>query len=216
MDGTPPTGQAKLASSALQLGAKPCILALDASGAPRRWIGLEEAVGYYYKRLVAWDLGEHAFTLHGGISRATGERSTLTLRSIVAVRGEARNRERFAHVPALTREMLFARDRHVCAYCGGRFRAGELTAEHVLPQSRGGRDTWTNLVSACKPCNLRKSNRTPEQARMPLLYVPYVPSLHEAFILRNRRILADQMEFLMAGVPANSRLRPEGGGASAA
>ena len=46
-----------------------------------------------------------------------------------------------------------------------------------------------------------------EQARMPLLYVPYVPSQHEAFILRNRRILADQMEFLMAGVPAGSRLR---------
>ncbi|MFM7570545.1 MAG: HNH endonuclease, partial [Betaproteobacteria bacterium] len=71
---------------------------------------------------------------------------------------------------------------------------------------KGGRDTWTNLVSACKPCNLRKGNRTPEQAGMPLLYVPYVPSQHEAFILRNRRILADQMEFLMAGVPAGSRL----------
>ncbi|HET6828395.1 MAG TPA: HNH endonuclease, partial [Ramlibacter sp.] len=52
----------------------------------------------------------------------------------------------------------------------------------------------------------RKSNRTPEQARMPLLYTPYVPSLWEDFILRNRRILADQMEFLMAHLPKNSRL----------
>lgn len=182
------------------------ILALDASGTPRRWIGFEEAVGYYYKRQVAWDLGDHAFTLHGGICRATGERSSLTLRSIVAVRGDSSRRARFEHTPALTREMLFARDRFICAYCGMRHRASELTAEHVQPQSRGGRDTWTNLVSACKPCNLRKGDRTPEQARMPLLYVPYVPSLHEAFILRNRRILADQMEFLMAGVPANSRL----------
>jgi len=182
------------------------ILALDAGGTPRRWIGLEEAVGYYYKQQVAWDLGEHAFTLHGGTCRATGERSSLTLRSIIAVRGDSSRRARFEHTPALTREMLFARDRFVCAYCGTRHRASELTTEHVQPQSRGGRDTWTNLVSACKPCNLRKGNRTPEQARMPLLYVPYVPSLHEAFILRNRRILADQMEFLMAGVPPGSRL----------
>ncbi len=183
------------------------ILVLDSSGTPRRWIGIEDAVGYYYKEQVVWDLGRHAFTLHGGTSRATGLRSMLTLRSIVAVRGDASRRARHVHhVPALTREMLFARDRFVCAYCGGRFRSGELTCEHVKPQSRGGPDTWTNLVSACKPCNLRKGNRTPEQAHMPLLYVPYVPNLHEGFILRNRRILADQMEFLMAGVPRHSRL----------
>lgn len=182
------------------------ILVLDSSGTPRRWIDLEEAVGYYYKEQVVWDLGRHEFTLRGGTNRITGLRSTLTLRSIVAIRGDASRRARFVHVPALTREMLFARDRFVCAYCGGHFRPGELTCEHVKPQSRGGRDTWTNLVSACKPCNLRKGDRTPEQAHMPLLYVPYVPNLHEAFILRNRRILADQMEFLMAGVPRHSRL----------
>ena len=52
----------------------------------------------------------------------------------------------------------------------------------------------------------RYRNRTPEQARMPLLYAPYVPSLWEDFILRNRRILADQMEFLMAHLPKTSRL----------
>lgn len=182
------------------------ILVLDATGTPRRWIGLEDAAGYYSRAQVAWDLGENSFTLRGGINRASGIRSTLTLRSIVAVRGSPRRTMRIGP-PAVVREMLFARDRLVCAYCGGSCRHGELTADHVQPQSRGGPTTWTNLVSACKACNLRKGNRTPEQARMPLLYVPYVPSLHEAFILRNRRILADQMEFLMAGVPAGSRLR---------
>ena len=85
-------------------------------------------------------------------------------------------------------------------------RAADLTAEHVLPQSRGGSNRWANLVSACRPCNHRKGNRTPEEAGMALLYVPYTPSLHEGFILRNRRILADQMAFLMAGVPPHSRL----------
>ncbi len=63
-----------------------------------------------------------------------------------------------------------------------------------------------NVVTACRPCNHRKSHRTPEQAHMPLLYTPYVPSLWEDFILRNRRILADQMEFLMAHLPKSSRL----------
>jgi HNH endonuclease len=182
------------------------ILALDAGGSPRRWVGLEEAVSYYYKHQVAWDLGDHAFTLHGGISRMTGLRSELTVKSIIAVRGEPGKKVIFSRVPAFSREMLFARDRLICAYCGDRFRVSELTSEHVQPQSKGGQTSWTNLVTSCKPCNMRKSNRTPEQAKMPLLYVPYTPNLHEAFILKNRRILADQMEFLMAGVPAHSRL----------
>ena len=63
-----------------------------------------------------------------------------------------------------------------------------------------------NVVTACRACNHRKGPRTPEQAQMPLLYTPYVPSLWEDFILRNRRILVDQMEFLMAHVPKSSRL----------
>jgi hypothetical protein len=182
------------------------ILALDSGGSPRRWVGLEEAVGYYYKHQVAWDLGDNAFTLHGGISRMTGLRSELTVRSIIAVKGDAGKKAVFSRVPAFSREMLFARDRLLCAYCGVIYRASELTSEHVHPQSKGGKTSWTNLVTACKPCNMRKGNRTPEQAKMPLLYVPYTPNLHEAFILKNRRILADQMEFLMAGVPAHSRL----------
>jgi hypothetical protein len=182
------------------------ILALDSGGSPRRWVGLEEAVGYYYKHQVAWDLGDNAFTLHGGISRMTGLRSELTVRSIIAVKGDAGKKAIFSRVPAFSREMLFARDRLLCAYCGITYRFSELTSEHVHPQSKGGKTSWTNLVTACKPCNMRKGNRTPEQAKMPLLYVPYTPNLHEAFILKNRRILADQMEFLMAGVPAHSRL----------
>ncbi len=70
-----------------------------------------------------------------------------------------------------------------------------------MPLGQQRRDTWMNVVTACKSCNHRKGNRTPEQAHMPLLYAPYVPSLWEDFILRNRRILADQMEFLMTHLP---------------
>ncbi|NMM09018.1 MAG: HNH endonuclease, partial [Polaromonas sp.] len=108
--------------------------------------------------------------------------------------------------PGLTNSKLFARDRNVCAYCGGHFVEEHLTREHIIPFAQNGVDIWMNVVTACRPCNHRKSSRTPEQADMPLLYTPYVPSLWEDFILRNRRILADQMEFLMSHLPKSSRL----------
>lgn len=106
----------------------------------------------------------------------------------------------------LNKWTLFARDRRVCAYCGGRHAEDHLTMEHVTPLSRGGRQSWMNLVTACRACNHRKGNRTPEEANMPLVYVPYVPNRYEGFILKNRNILTDQMAFLMASVPKHSRL----------
>ena len=81
-------------------------------------------------------------------------------------------------------------------YCGARHKDGALTRDHVVPISRGGRDRWSNVVTACKSCNTRKGNRTPEEARMALLAVPYVPNWAEYLALSNRKILADQMEFL--------------------
>ena len=102
--------------------------------------------------------------------------------------------------------LLFQRDRHLCCYCGNRKRPEQLTRDHIVPLSRGGRDHWKNVVTACKPCNQRKGARTPERAGMLMLYVPYTPSLYEALILRNRRILADQMDFLVSLLPADSRL----------
>ncbi|MGB7184392.1 MAG: hypothetical protein WBD51_20850, partial [Burkholderiaceae bacterium] len=71
-----------------------------------------------------------------------------------------------------------------------------------------GTDRWTNVVASCRSCNQRKANKTPEEAGMPLLFLPYVPSRWEDLILQARRghILGDQMEFLKAGLSANSRL----------
>ena len=75
----------------------------------------------------------------------------------------------------------------------------------MLPISRQGKDEWENVVSACLPCNLKKSNRTPQQANMPLLAIPYRPSWVEHLILSNRNILADQMEFLVSRLPRDRR-----------
>ena len=73
----------------------------------------------------------------------------------------------------LTRKNVMRRDRHRCQYCGDRDR---LTIDHVMPRSRGGRDTWENLVTACVPCNNKKGNRTPEEARLTLSRKPFRPS----------------------------------------
>jgi hypothetical protein len=63
-----------------------------------------------------------------------------------------------------------------------------------------------NLVISCRQCNQKKGNRSPEKAGMSLIYAPYIPSLYEDMILKGRNILADQMEFLAANLPKNSRL----------
>ena len=112
----------------------------------------------------------------------------------------------FNQVPPLNNRELFHRDRQICAYCAKSFPGARLTRDHIKPFSKGGRDTWMNVVTACRSCNERKSDRTPEGAGMELVYLPYVPNRAEYLILTNRRILADQMEFLAQHVPAQSRL----------
>ena len=102
---------------------------------------------------------------------------------------------------------MFARDQQLCLYCGRQYHRGTLTRDHVQPVSKGGRDIWENVVTACFHCNSRKGNRTPQQAGMPLLAVPYRPSWIEHLILSNRNILADQMAFLKAQLPAKKPRR---------
>jgi len=64
---------------------------------------------------------------------------------------------------------IYMRDKHRCQYCGEKKAATELTLDHILPRSRGGDHSPLNVVTACVPCNSRKGNRTPDEARMPLL-----------------------------------------------
>jgi hypothetical protein len=181
------------------------VLKLSAQGLPQSWISLEEAVIHYAAGDVRWESGAEVAVFHGGTNAITGDLSVITVNSIIGTRGVP-NINPFDLKPSLTNAKLFARDRNICAYCGDHFHETELTREHIRPFGQQGMDHWMNVVTSCKSCNHRKGNRTPEQAHMPLLYAPYVPSLWEDFILRNRRILSDQMEFLMAHVPKSSRL----------
>ena len=181
------------------------VLQLDISGRPQAWISSREAAVLYASDAIAWTLGDAFHIMRGGMQRSTGLQSRIELHPIVAVRGAIPSRA-WRQQPALSNGKLFARDRGCCAYCGGRFHFDELTREHIVPVSRGGTDSWMNCITACRACNGRKGNRLPEEARMAPLYLPYVPSLHEDMILRGRRIVADQMDFLLASVPRSSRL----------
>lgn len=80
----------------------------------------------------------------------------------------------YARRTAVSRRALFARDDHRCQYCGGHADS----VDHVVPRSRGGRHTWENVAAACRPCNLRKRDRTPAEAGMVLARPPREPREH--------------------------------------
>ncbi len=184
------------------------VLRTDAAGVPLEWIDYQDAVRLYHLEQVAYGYGKPIYRLHGGISAKTGKRSVIEVNSIIATYGNnhALAKAREHYVPPLNNHTLFKRDAHVCMYCGKRFPTGELSREHVTPLSRGGRDRWNNVVTACKRCNNHKAGRTPEEARMQLLAIPFTPNHAEYIFLKGRRILADQMQFLLAHFPRSSPL----------
>lgn len=79
----------------------------------------------------------------------------------------------------LNRKRLYRRDNNECVYCGSK---KHLTLDHVLPKSRGGRNSWNNLVTCCTSCNMKKGNRTPEEAGMKLRQKPYEPSIFSSIL----------------------------------
>ncbi len=186
------------------------VLKIDISGVPQMWIGVEEAARYYATDSVAYTLGDSCVRLRGGRSRLTGARSYLDIHPIMAILGHSMADRLLRSPPRLTRfnHKLFRRDCNMCAYCGQQYPDSHLEREHIVPFCKGGTDHWMNVVASCRSCNQRKANRTPEEAHMPLLYLPYVPSRWEDLILQARagHIQGDQMAFLKAGLSANSRL----------
>lgn len=110
-----------------------------------------------------------------------GIAGTLPIPSVLKLR-------RYVNVPRRgarwSRQGVLKRDKHTCIYCGvrvggkrnGRYlHPNDFTIDHIMPKSRGGRNTWTNTASACPQCNNRKNDRTPHEAGMPLLWEPKTP-----------------------------------------
>ncbi len=182
------------------------ILALDIAGNPFEWLEPADAIHYYATGKVAWDLGDHEFVFRGGVSNA-GVQSIVRAKPIIAIAGsEVMAAKMRMELPlGDDNDLLFKRDRHICAYCGGTFPRHMLSRDHVLARMHGGLDTFTNCVTACRPCNQAKGHKMVDEFR-PLLYVPYAPCRFEHFLLQGRNVLADQMSYLAAKLPRHSRM----------
>lgn len=182
------------------------VLVTDSSGMPREWADLQTACLYYAKKKVLFPFGSEIKEFIGG-KNDSGEISTIKISSIISVSGPVIGKK-FLDRETIhaERSILYSRDQYLCAYCGDEFNNRDLTMDHVHPKSRGGSNSWTNLVTACRTCNIRKGSKTPEEAKMHLLFIPYNPTRQEKILLKNRKILADQMEFLLTKIPKHSRV----------
>ena len=160
---------------------EPLVLTVDMAGLPQAWVALEEAITYHAKLLVAWSVGQTVREFRGGYQR-NGERSRIATKSILAIKGSVPGR--LVHAPGLTNQMLFVRDRQVCAYCGGRFMIRDLSRDHVVPVSRGGRDSWTNTVTACRSCGGRDLHEVLSLGATPIGSTPDMRSASSATMNR--------------------------------
>src|SRR5260370_36338830 len=95
-------------------------------------------------------------------------------------------------------------------YCAVRSPSRELSRDHIRPFSQGGVDIWTNVVTACRRCNNQKASRTPEQAKMQLIAVPFTPTYAGYIFLKGRRGRADPVGYLHAPFPRSRPLHERG------
>lgn len=141
-------------------------LLLNAGYEPVRIISWQRAIVLFFQGKV--DILEY----HSTFARSV--RSSFQLPSVLRLRRYVRPR---LHGPIrFCRENIYIRDNYTCQYCGDKFSSNQLTLDHVIPASLNGKKSWTNVVSACRPCNQRKANRTPQTANMPLLKEPISPT----------------------------------------
>ena len=140
----------------------PRVLLLNATYEPLQVVTWQKAMILWFQQKV--DILETHQVLIRSFRKDYSAPAVLRLRYYIKPRQFRRVR--------LSRENIFIRDNHQCQYCGQLFVGKDLTLDHVLPVSRGGPKSWKNLVSACHKCNHKKGNRTPDEAKMPLLKAP--------------------------------------------
>ncbi|MGI9275835.1 MAG: HNH endonuclease [Endozoicomonas sp.] len=182
------------------------ILRLNAAGQPVQWLTWQQTVCLISRELVVWSLGDIIYRIHGGYNRWREKATVIEVPSIVACGGK--RLFPFRNNPSLTNSSLFERDNHQCLYCGRHFHRTDMTRDHIVPTSRGGKDDWMNVVAACKRCNQYKSDRLLEELGMSLVALPYRPNAAEYLALVNsRRILPEQADYLSSQFSANCRWR---------
>ena len=140
-------------------------LLLDKAFRPLRAIG--------WRRAVCLDLGDRVEVLEYYERTIRTAHSEFPIPAVIRVPGWM---HRLPQVVPPTRRNVLLRDGFECVYCGWSGTSAQLTIDHVQPRSRGGRTEWTNVVTACAPCNRRKGDRTPAEAGMPPREEPREPS----------------------------------------
>jgi 5-methylcytosine-specific restriction endonuclease McrA len=143
--------------------------------------------GYEPIKIISWQRAMTLVTLDKVDVVEQYDAQVRAISMIVQIPAVIRLRKAFrrhARPVKFSRVNIYARDAHRCQYCGVRCAVDQLTYDHVIPRSRGGRTTWDNIVSCCCTCNARKANRTPAQAGMILRAMPARPTWIPAVQIR--------------------------------
>ena len=157
------------------------VLVLNASYEPIHVCAVRRAIVLIVRGLAAAE--------EAGEGRLRSPSQTLAVPSVIRLL-EYRRIPR--QMRAISRKNILVRDQYTCQYCNKRFGAGELTLDHVIPRSRGGANTWENLVASCLRCNNSKGDRLPHEASMKLHRKPKPFNLHTSRTLM--RQLGNQQE----------------------
>lgn len=143
--------------------------------------------GYEPIKIISWQRAMTLLTLDKVDVVETYDANVRATSVIVQVPAVVRLRKTFrrhAKLVKFSRVNIYARDGYRCQYCGDKCAVNELTYDHVVPRSRGGKTSWENIVSCCYACNRTKANRTPAEAKMRLLATPVRPSWVPAVQIR--------------------------------
>jgi len=139
------------------------------------------------KAVRAEDYSMHDFKSWADLGAMRDSIYVITARSYISV-PDAIVLLKYGAVPekvlVFSRNNIFRRDHYTCQYCGSKPGVSELTIDHVVPKSRGGKSSWTNCVLSCITCNRKKANKTPTEARMVLKKNPVKPNWSPMLVLR--------------------------------
>ena len=152
------------------------VLVLDQSYMPISVVSLKRAMKYLAK--------EKAEVIKEYNSTIRSARATWKIPAVVRFIVKFKRPRKMVK---FSRKNVYARDRWHCQYCRQKFEPVELTYDHVVPKSRGGKTEWNNIVTACTECNLKKGDRTPQEARMPLYRIPTKPDWVPIFVIKLMR-----------------------------
>lgn len=173
---------------------EPSVLLLNASFAPLKVINWRKAIELWYLDKVEIVKNYSNLTIKS-VNFVIEYPAVIRLKNFI-------NSFKKPKLVTFSRMNVYRRDRFICQFCGIQPGIKNLTLDHVIPKSRGGTTSWTNIVTACLKCNLKKGNNTPEEANMKMLTLPKEPSVHSSnlFRIKNKKVPPEWEMFLFSKI----------------